>query len=106
MSKSGIQFIIGLGLIVSAAFTPAFSATTVAGGVIHFRGAIVSDPCDISAKSNNLVMSCPENNRMQSRTVSYTDALNGRSAYPHLANVSMKYINPEKTLAVVQVDYR
>lgn len=106
MSKSTVQFISGLGLVLSVAFTPVFSATTVPGGVIHFRGAIVSDPCEISSGANHLVMSCPENNRMQTRTVSFTDALNGHSAYPNLASVSMKYINPEKSLAVVQVVYR
>ncbi|WP_417315337.1 type 1 fimbrial protein [Enterobacter sp.] len=106
MSKSTVQFISGLGFVFAVAFTPAFAATTVPGGVIHFRGAIVSDPCEISSGANHLVMACPENNRMQARTVSYNDALNGRSAYPNLASVSMKYMNPEKSLAVVQVDYR
>ena len=106
MTRFAFQFITGLGLAMSAALNPAFSATLVNGGVIHFRGAIVSDPCEISARHQQLSMSCPENNRMQTRVLSYSDALNGQSAYPNLASVSMKYLNPEKSLAIVQIDYR
>ena len=96
----------GFALVLSAFITPAYSATVVNGGVIHFRGAIVADPCEVTAQHNQLAMSCPENNRMQTRMVSYDDALNGRNAYPGMASISMKYLNPQKTLAVVQVDYR
>lgn len=106
MTRIIVQFITGLGLAMSAALNPAFSATYANGGVIHFHGAVVSDPCEISARPQQLSMSCPENNRMQTRVLSFTDALNGQSAYPNLASVSMKYINPEKSLAIVQVDYR
>lgn len=106
MTRFAFQFITGLGLAMSAALNPAFSATSVNGGVIHFRGAIVSNPCEVSSRPEQLSMSCPENNRMQTRVLSYTDALNGQSAYPNLASVSMKYLNPEKSLAIVQVEYR
>jgi hypothetical protein len=85
---------------------PRIFSNLVNGGVIHFRGAVVSDPCEISARPQQLSMSCPENNRMQTRVLSYSDALNGQSAYPNLASVSMKYLNPEKSLAIVQIDYR
>ena len=106
MTKSTALLISGFSLIVSAYMTPAFSATIVEGGVIHFRGAIVADPCEITPQHRQLAMSCPENNRIQTRMVSYEDALNGRSAYPGLATVRMQYLNPEKTLAVVKVEYR
>ncbi|BBS39773.1 TPA: type 1 fimbrial protein [Enterobacter asburiae] len=106
MTRFTFQFITGLGLAMSATLNPAFSETLVNGGVIHFHGAIVSNPCEITARPQQLSMSCPENNRMQTRVLSYADALNGQSAYPDLASVSMKYINPEKSLAIVQVDYR
>ncbi|UWX94859.1 type 1 fimbrial protein [Enterobacter mori] len=106
MTKSTALLISGFSLIASVYMTPAFSATIVEGGVIHFRGAIVADPCEITPQHRQFVMSCPENNRIQTRTVSYEDALNGRSAYPGLTTVSMQYLNPEKTLAVVKVEYR
>jgi type 1 fimbria pilin len=48
------QLVSGLGLIVSAFSLPAFSATVVNGGVIHFRGAIVADPCEVTPQQNSL----------------------------------------------------
>jgi type 1 fimbria pilin len=70
------------------------------GGVIHFRGAIVADPCEVTPQQQ-FAMSCPDNNRMQTRMVSYEDALNGMRPFQP-GDVSMKYLNPEKTLAVVK----
>ncbi|WP_431635154.1 type 1 fimbrial protein [Enterobacter ludwigii] len=95
-----------LGFILSAFITPAFSATTVDGGVIHFRGAIVADPCVVTPHHDAFAMTCPDNNRMQTRRVSYEDVLNGQVNDSSLATLSMKYLNPEKTLAVVQIQYR
>jgi hypothetical protein len=43
MTKYNAQLVSGLALIISAFIPPAFSATVVDGGVIHFRGAIVAD---------------------------------------------------------------
>ncbi|BBS36706.1 type 1 fimbrial protein [Enterobacter cloacae complex sp. 2024EL-00215] len=106
MTKYNAQLVSGLALIISAFIPPAFSATVVDGGVIHFRGAIVADPCEVTPQQRQLAMSCPDNNRMQTRTISYEDALNGKETASSLATLSMKYLNPEKTLAVVQIQYR
>jgi type 1 fimbria pilin len=43
MTKYNAQLVSGLALIISAFIPPAFSATVVDGGVIHFRGAIVAE---------------------------------------------------------------
>jgi hypothetical protein len=43
---------------------------------------------------------------MQTRMVSYEEALNGKVTDSDLATLSMKYLNPEKTLAVVEIQYR
>ena len=43
---------------------------------------------------------------MQTRMVSYEEALNGTVTDSSLATLSMKYLNPEKTLAIVQIQYR
>ncbi|HGP4138938.1 TPA: type 1 fimbrial protein, partial [Enterobacter roggenkampii] len=51
-------------------------------------------------------MSCPDNNRMQTRMVSYEEALNGKVSDSDLVSLRMKYLNPEKTLAVVEIQYR
>jgi hypothetical protein len=43
---------------------------------------------------------------MQTRMVSYEEALNGKVTDSDLVSLSMKYLNPEKTLAVVEIQYR
>ncbi|TFB19661.1 type 1 fimbrial protein [Lelliottia nimipressuralis] len=106
MNNSFAQLAMGLGLIVSAFSLPAYSATLAEGGVIHFRGAIVADPCEVTPQKRQFAMSCPENNRMQTRMVSYEEALNGKASESNQATLSMKYLNPEKTLAVVEIQYR
>lgn len=106
MNNSFAQLAMGLGLIVSAFSLPAYSATLSEGGVIHFRGAIVADPCEVTPQQRQFAMSCPENNRMQTRMVSYEEALNGKASESNQATISMKYLNPEKTLAVVEIQYR
>ncbi|MBM1020066.1 type 1 fimbrial protein [Enterobacter sp. A11] len=106
MTKYLAQLATGLGLIASAFILPAYSATLANGGVIHFRGAIVADPCEVTPQQRQFAMSCPDNNRMQTRMVSYEEALNGTVTDSSLATLSMKYLNPEKTLAIVQIQYR
>lgn len=105
MFKSAACIISGLGLILSS-FSPAYSATIENGGVIHFRGAVVADPCEVTPRHQQFAISCPENNRMKTHTISYDEALRGHHPHSALAAVSMKYLNEQKTLAVVQVDYR
>ncbi|MCR1303405.1 MULTISPECIES: type 1 fimbrial protein [unclassified Enterobacter] len=106
MTKYLAQLATGLGLRASAFILPAYSATLANGGVIHFRGAIVADPCEVTPQQRQFAMSCPDNNRMQTRMVSYEEALNGTVTDSSLATLSMKYLNPEKTLAIVQIQYR
>ena len=106
MNNYFARLMAGLGLVVSALSIPAYSATVVDGGVIHFRGAIVADPCEVAPQKQQIAMSCPNNNRMQTRMVSYEEALNGKVSDSSLATLNMKYLNPEKTLAVVEIQYR
>lgn len=92
---------------LAAAFVAAVTLTPVCtANVIHFIGRIVEDPCNITPDARALTVSCPQNNRMSVQQVSYKEALDGRVNAADLATVSMKYINPEKSLAIVQVDYR
>jgi len=106
MAAFSVKMIFGVGMMLSSALIPAFSATLVNGGVIHFRGMIVENPCEITPQKQQFALSCPKNGKMQTTQVSYQDAVSGRHANPEAARVSMKYINPEKSLAVVQIDYR
>lgn len=106
MATSIAKIITGVGFVVATTLSSASAATIVNGGVIHFRGAVVEDPCQISPKQQQLAISCPHEGKIKTSYISYRDALNGYNAFPDVVTVSMKYINPEKSLAVVQIDYR
>ena len=92
MNHSFARLVTGLGLIVSVFSLSVYSATIVNGGVIP--------------QQRQFAMSCPDNNRMQTRMVSYEEALNGKVSDSDLVSLRMKYLNPEKTLAVVEIQYR
>lgn len=90
----------------SALFAGAAMATSQAqGGVIHFIGSIVEDPCNISPGAQHVSMQCYRDGKMRTSTISYHQAMDGRNV-DDLASVSMRYINPQKTLGIVTVDYR
>lgn len=94
-------------ITLAAAFVAAVTLTPVCtANVIHFIGRIVEDPCTVTPDGRALTVSCPQNNKMSVQQVSYKDALEGRVNAADLATVSMRYINPEKSLAIVQVVYR
>ncbi|WP_246843580.1 MULTISPECIES: type 1 fimbrial protein [unclassified Leclercia] len=94
-------------ITLAAAFVAAVTLTPICtANVIHFIGRIVEDPCNVTPDVRALTVSCPQNNNMSVQQVSYKDALEGRVNAADLATVSMRYINPEKSLAIVQVDYR
>ncbi|MDY1038396.1 type 1 fimbrial protein [Lelliottia sp. CFBP8978] len=106
MSVINVKSILGAAFIFVTTINSAFSSTVVNGGVIHFRGMIVEDPCVISPQKQKFTMSCLRQGKMHTTQISYRDALNGRNPYPSVATVSMEYINPQKSLAIVQIDYR
>ncbi|MDX6022683.1 type 1 fimbrial protein [Scandinavium sp. V105_16] len=92
----------------SALLTGAATAasTQVNGGVIHFVGSIVEDPCNIATRSEQISLSCYRKGKMQTSTISYQQATVGKLMNNEMATVSMRYINPQKTLGVVTVAYR
>ncbi|MCM5695788.1 MULTISPECIES: type 1 fimbrial protein [unclassified Leclercia] len=86
--------------LFAVTLAPAFA------NVIHFTGQIVEDPCNISPGVHRLSITCPQDKKMTTQQVSYQEAINGNVPAADRATVSMKYINPQKSLAIVQVDYR
>lgn len=81
-------------------------SSSAQGGVIHFVGAIVEDPCNIATTSNHIAMSCYRSGQMQTSTISYQQAAYGKSVNGDVASVSMHYLNAQKTLGIVTVDYK
>jgi type 1 fimbria pilin len=84
----------------------AASSTNAQGGVIHFVGAIVEDPCNVTTRAQQISMSCYRDGKMRTSNVSYQQAMTGKPVNNDAATVSMRYLNVQKTLGIVTVDYR
>ena len=95
------RIIIAAALASTVTFNPAFANTT-----LYITGRIVEDPCVITPDAGAISMPCPENDKMRTRQVSYAQAAKGATPFADRAMISMNYLNPQKTIAVLQVDYR
>jgi type 1 fimbria pilin len=85
----------------------AMAATSGAqGGVIHFVGSIVEDPCNISTGSQHIAMHCNRAGQVHTSAISFQQAATGQVVNNEAATVSMRYINPQKTLGIVTIAYR
>jgi type 1 fimbria pilin len=98
--------LLSLACLSSALFTGAGFASETQGGVIHFVGAIVEDPCNVTTRSQQISMSCYRDGIMHTSNVSYRQAITGKLVNNDAATVSMRYLNVQKTLGIVTVDYR
>ncbi|KNC93670.1 hypothetical protein [Trabulsiella odontotermitis] len=76
------------------------------GGVIHFRGAIVEDPCNIARTAESVAFSCYRDGATKTSVYSLEQAEKGVKGNSAIAAVKMDYINPQKTMAVLRVDYQ
>jgi hypothetical protein len=80
-------------------------ANAAQGGIIHFRGAIVEDPCNISPSTDNISFRCLRDGGMKTSVYSLHQAEQGVRNNANLSAVKMDYINPKKTMAVLTVTY-
>ena len=68
---------LSLSLCSISLFTlPAMAQQISTGGVIHFRGAIVESPCDVNARQQQI------------------------------ATVKMHYLNEQKNMAILNIEYK
>lgn len=84
---------------------PALFAANATGGVVNFVGSIIEEPCTIQSRSAGIVMSCYRNGTVTTSSASFK-TLTATPSNHDVASVSMHYINPEKSLAIVQVSYK
>ena len=95
VTKYIAQLASGFSLLVSLFVTPVLRRRLLrVGSFISRRDC--RRPCEVTAQTRQFALSCPENNRIHTRMVSYEDALNGHVTDTSLATLSMKYLNPEK----------
>lgn len=76
------------------------------GGVIHFTGQIVEPPCEVSQMQQRLAMSCDNEGRMQTRYYSPQEMLKAPQHFRQIAAVDLHYLDEQKKLAVMSIDYR
>jgi len=104
MVTSAIKNLSGLcGLFMISA--SAFSASQSNSTVLHITGQIVADPCNILPGERDIQVTCPQDGTLRTHNVSYRAASNTAVSAGNV-DVSMQYLNPERSLAILKVEYR
>ena len=95
------SFTVPLSLLILSS-TPSLAASD---GIIHFRGQIVETPCDYQSSSQRINVSCYENGKYKVQTTNVSDLLQGGKLTNAKATASMRWVDPEKKLAILTVGY-
>lgn len=77
-----------------------------ADGVIHFTGQIVEEPCFIDGQQQQVTLSCEKNGHRQTRHFSTRHLEAVSRDFQQVASVNMTYLDKQKSLAVMTVEYR
>ncbi|HGV3453681.1 TPA: type 1 fimbrial protein [Klebsiella michiganensis] len=88
--------------ILPSFISPAIAEQTVAG-VVHFYGRVVEAPCQLDAINNQVIMDCP---RAETIKISDQQLEKGNIRNENIRSAQLRYINPQRTLAILDVDYR
>ena len=83
--------------ILPSFISPAIAEQTVAG-IVHFYGWVVEAPCQLDAINNQVIMDCP-----RAETIKIEK---GKIRNENIRSAQLRYINPQRTLAILDVDYR
>lgn len=78
---------------------------TAQGGVIHFYGQIVEPACDVSTQSSPVEMNCPQNGSVPGKTYSSKALMSGNVKNAQIASVKVQYLDKQKKLAVMNIEY-
>ncbi|MGE2763836.1 type 1 fimbrial protein [Escherichia coli] len=90
-----------LGSLVFPFFATAES--NAQGGVIHFYGQIVEPACDVM--QTPVEMTCMQNSPVQSKTYSSKELMSGKVKNAQIASVKVQYLDEQKKLAVMNIEY-
>lgn len=83
----------------------AIAGSSAQGGVIHFYGQIVEPACDVSTQSSPVEMNCPQNGSVPGRTYSSKALMSGNVKNAQIASVKVQYLDKQKKLAVMNIEY-
>ncbi|EOA7101520.1 protein YmdA, partial [Escherichia coli] len=73
--------------------------------VIHFYGQIVEPACDVSTQSSPVEMNCPQNGSVPGKTYSSKALMSGNVKNAQIASVKVQYLDKQKKLAVMNIEY-
>ena len=92
-------------LMLGSLFFPfiAIAGSTAQGGVIHFNGQIV-EPA-VSTQSSPVEMNCPQNGSVPGKTYSSKALMSGNVKNAQIASVKVQYLDKQKKLAVMNIEY-
>lgn len=83
----------------------AIAGSNAQGGVIHFRGQIVEPTCDVSTLQAPPEMTCMQNGSVPDKTYSSKELMSGNVKNPQIASVKVQYLDEQKKLAVMNIEY-
>ncbi|EEU9597763.1 type 1 fimbrial protein [Escherichia albertii] len=92
-----------LGSLFFSFFT--IAGNNVQGGVIHFRGEIVEPACELSAMHVTVKITCMQNGVVHTQSYSGKELMSGKVKNAQIASVKMQYIDEQKKLAVMNIEY-
>lgn len=97
----------GLTLFSLCALHSAVAATPGESGVIHFYGQVVESPCELTSHPQQIAVTCrdPEKSTATTRQMHYEELMQATQPFPHTVSISMHYLDPIKSLALVKLDY-
>ena len=106
MVSSAAMHLAAVSLTVLVVLNSTFAAARSTGGTLQFEGAVVQPPCQLVVAARQVSAVCPEKNGLQRRSYSLQQAERGELQLPGVAAVRLNWLNPDKSLAILQVEYR
>lgn len=76
------------------------------GGVIHFRGAIVEAPCDVNTQQQQVELSCMRNGTTRNSLYNHQQVTAAPQNVQQIATVKMHYLNEQKNMAILNIEYK
>lgn len=88
-------------------FNPTVMATQISpGGVIHFRGAIVEAPCDVNTRQQQIELSCMRDGTISNSLYDLQQVTTAPQSVQQIATVKMHYLNEQKSMAILNIEYK
>ena len=85
---------------------PTMAQQITTGGVIHFRGAIVEAPCDVNTRQQQIELSCMRDGTMSNSLYDLQQVTTVPQSVQQIATVKMHYLNEQKSMAILNIEYK